>query len=307
MNGAPLRLVVPGWPGSCSQKWLTRVRLRDRVYDGAKMTGTSYRVPARPLAPGEQVDETAFVIIEAMPVKSLITHPATGTRTANRKLEARGHAWAGERTVSAVRLSIDFGATWIVAALDRASECSRLAELARLDRVSGTRILRDLGQGDGFGGRRPAPRHRLEPEGLPQQRAPSGRGHGGLGGLRRGGRSEPWCGAGGVSYVPASRHAVRESRHPPPHPGPLRPQGRRGRLRLRRLRSPSALQGGGGQGDVGSSVQSVCASLSPARTTRSRGIPLIPLPLNPGESRFKKSVSRASRETQAVTVARHPR
>ena len=276
MNGAPLRLVVPGWPGSCSQKWLTRVRLRDRVYDGAKMTGTSYRVPARPLAPGEQVDETAFVIIEAMPVKSLITHPATGTRTANRNLEARGHAWAGERTVSAVRLSIDFGATWIVAALDRAGERSRLAELARLDRVSGTRILRDLGQGDGFGGRRPAPRHRLEPEGLPQQRAPSGRGHGGLGGLRRGGRSEPWCGAGGVSYVPASRHAVRESRHPPPHPGPLRPQGRRGRLRLRRLRSPSALQGGGGQGDVGSSVQSVCASLSPARTTRSRGIPLNP-------------------------------
>ena len=46
MNGAPLRLVVPGWPGSCSQKWLTRVRLRDRVHDGAKMTGTSYRVPA---------------------------------------------------------------------------------------------------------------------------------------------------------------------------------------------------------------------------------------------------------------------
>ena len=45
MNGAPLRLVVPGWPGSCSQKWLTRIRLRDVVHDGPKMTGTSYRVP----------------------------------------------------------------------------------------------------------------------------------------------------------------------------------------------------------------------------------------------------------------------
>ena len=118
MNGAPLRLVVPRWPGSCSQKWLTRVWLRDRVHDGAKMTGISYRVPRRPVAPGERVDETAFVIIEAMPVKSLITHPATGTRTAARVLEARGHAWAGERTVSAVHLSIDFGATWIDAALD---------------------------------------------------------------------------------------------------------------------------------------------------------------------------------------------
>lgn len=81
MNGAPLRLVVPGWPGSCSQKWLTRVWLRDRVYDGAKMTGTSYRVPRREVAPGEAVDEKDFVIIEAMPVKSLITSPASGHRT----------------------------------------------------------------------------------------------------------------------------------------------------------------------------------------------------------------------------------
>ena len=118
MNGAPLRLVFPGWPGSCSQKWLTRIWLRDRVHDGAKMTGTSYRVPARPLAPGEQLDEAAFVIIEAMPVKSLITHPANGHRTAARAQDVRGHAWAGERRVEAVQLSIDFGATWIEARLD---------------------------------------------------------------------------------------------------------------------------------------------------------------------------------------------
>ena len=118
MNGAPLRLVFPGWPGSCSQKWLTRVWLRDRVHDGAKMTGTSYRVPGRPVAPGEQPDEMDFVIIEAMPVKSLITHPATGHRAAARELEVRGHAWAGDATVDAVSLSIDFGATWMEAALD---------------------------------------------------------------------------------------------------------------------------------------------------------------------------------------------
>ena len=118
MNGAPLRLVFPGWPGSCSQKWLTRIWLRDRVRDGAKMTGTSYRVPGRPVAPGEQLDEKDFVIIEAMPVKSLITHPATGHRSPAHALEVRGHAWAGERTVDAVRLSIDFGATWLDATLD---------------------------------------------------------------------------------------------------------------------------------------------------------------------------------------------
>ena len=117
-NGAPLRLVVPGWPGSCSQKWLTRIWLRDVVHDGAKMTGTSYRVPNRPVAPGEEVAEADFVIIERMPVKSLITAPATGTDLAERSVEVRGHAWSGDRSVSRVDLSIDFGATWLPAELD---------------------------------------------------------------------------------------------------------------------------------------------------------------------------------------------
>ena len=117
MNGAPLRLVVPGWPGSCSQKWLRRIYLRDVVHDGAKMTGTSYRVPHYKIEPGEKVDKEDFVIIERMPVKSLITHPANGAEV-GRAVEVRGHAWAGDRTVAAVDVSYDFGATWIPAALD---------------------------------------------------------------------------------------------------------------------------------------------------------------------------------------------
>lgn len=118
MNGAPLRLVVPGWPGSCSQKWLKRVWLRDVVHDGPKMTGTAYRLPNRPVAPGEKVDKKDFVIIERMPVKSLITSPATGLETSNKTLEVRGHAWSGDRTVSKVEVSYDFGATWQEAELD---------------------------------------------------------------------------------------------------------------------------------------------------------------------------------------------
>lgn len=117
MNGAPLRLVVPGWPGSCSQKWLTRVWLRDQVHDGPKMTGTAYRVPDHPVAPGTKVPEEDFKIIEAMPVKSLITSPATGTTIEGQELEVRGHAWAGDDTVASVALSIDFGTTWIEADL----------------------------------------------------------------------------------------------------------------------------------------------------------------------------------------------
>ncbi len=117
LNGAPLRLVVPGWPGSCSQKWLTRIYLRDVVHDGAKMTGTSYRVPNRPVEPGEKVATEDFVIIERMPVKSLITSPEDGV-SAGKSVEVRGHTWSGDRTVSALDISIDFGATWQRTTLD---------------------------------------------------------------------------------------------------------------------------------------------------------------------------------------------
>ena len=117
MNGAPLRLVVPGWPGSCSQKWLTRIQLRDQVHDGTKMGPRSYRVPAYPVAPGQEVPDEDFVIIERMPVKSLITHPADGAET-GREVEVRGHAWSGDRTVERMEVTTDFGATWQEAELD---------------------------------------------------------------------------------------------------------------------------------------------------------------------------------------------
>ena len=117
MNGAPLRLVVPGWPGSCSQKWLSRVYLRDVVHDGPKMTGRSYRVPNRPVAPGEEVADEDFVIIERMPVKSLITFPENAASVGG-ETEVRGHAWSGDRWISRLDISIDFGTTWHRAELD---------------------------------------------------------------------------------------------------------------------------------------------------------------------------------------------
>ncbi|MGR3913423.1 MAG: sulfite oxidase [Gammaproteobacteria bacterium] len=119
MNGAPLRLVAPGWPGSCSQKWLTRIYLREIVHDGAKMTGTSYRVPNRPVAPGEKVAKKDFVIIERMPVKSLITRPQSGAEIAGKSLQVGGHAWSGDdRRITRVDISSDFGATWHAVKLD---------------------------------------------------------------------------------------------------------------------------------------------------------------------------------------------
>ncbi len=121
LHGAPLRLVIGGWPGSVSGKWLTGIDLRDREHNGAKMTGTAYRVPCKPVAPGTEVSDKDMCIIQSMPVKSLITFPASGQSVkAGQPLAIRGHAWAGDRTVAKVHTSIDFGATWQSAKLSQA-------------------------------------------------------------------------------------------------------------------------------------------------------------------------------------------
>jgi DMSO/TMAO reductase YedYZ molybdopterin-dependent catalytic subunit len=113
-HGFPLRLVAPGWPASVSGKWLTRLWVRDRVHDGEKMGGHSYRVPRYPVEPGADVADADMEIIGAMPVKSVVTSPATGIEhRASMPLAVRGHAWCGDGPVRSVDLSIDFGATWI--------------------------------------------------------------------------------------------------------------------------------------------------------------------------------------------------
>jgi DMSO/TMAO reductase YedYZ molybdopterin-dependent catalytic subunit len=113
LHGYPLRLVCGGWPASASGKWLREIRIRDRVHDGAKMTGNAYRVPCEPVAPGTTVADADMCIIESMPVKSLITLPRSGIRhKVTDPLQLRGHAWAGDNSVKSMAVSTDFGATW---------------------------------------------------------------------------------------------------------------------------------------------------------------------------------------------------
>lgn len=125
-NGYPLRMVCAGWPGSVSGKWLNRLVIRDRVHDGEKMAAPSYSVPARPVAPGSRVPNEDMRIIESMPVKSLVTFPQSGiSHDFRQRLPVRGHAWAGDRQISGVFISIDFGATWFPTAVGTAA--NRLA------------------------------------------------------------------------------------------------------------------------------------------------------------------------------------
>lgn len=118
LHGYPVRMVAGGWPGSVGGKWLTRILVRDRVHDGEKMGGQSYRVPCDPVVPGAEVADADMCIIESMPVKSLITFPESGVRLPfGAPATVRGHAWAGDLAVRELHTSIDFGTTWQRAAL----------------------------------------------------------------------------------------------------------------------------------------------------------------------------------------------
>jgi DMSO/TMAO reductase YedYZ molybdopterin-dependent catalytic subunit len=120
IHGFPLRLVAAGWPASVSGKWIRTISIRDRVHDGEKMGGSSYRVPCEPVEPGASVPDEAMCIIESMPVKSLITFPRSGALIKKGdSLSIRGHAWAGEKEVSRMEYSIDFGQNWKSCRLER--------------------------------------------------------------------------------------------------------------------------------------------------------------------------------------------
>ena len=122
IHGAPVRLVVPGWAGSLSTKWLNRIWIRDKQHDGPGMGGFSYRLAKTPIVPGSKGDEKDTMILEAMPVRSVITFPADGTRLAagTKKLDLRGQAWAGEADIKTVDISTDYGVTWKPAKVDPA-------------------------------------------------------------------------------------------------------------------------------------------------------------------------------------------
>lgn len=120
LHGYPLRMVCAGWPASVSGKWINKILIRDRVHDGPKMTGQSYRVPCKPVAPGTAVADEDMCIIESMPVKSLITYPKSGVPHAlGEPMAIRGHAWAGDLRVRRMYVSTNFGASWQRASLER--------------------------------------------------------------------------------------------------------------------------------------------------------------------------------------------
>ena len=111
VHGYPLRLLVPGWVGSASTKWLHTLTVLDAPFKGTYMDG-SYRIPRNPVKPGDKLPPDA-VSAEAWPVKSMITRPVpNAVIKAGKPVVVEGRAWVGEGVIDKVDVSFDEGVTW---------------------------------------------------------------------------------------------------------------------------------------------------------------------------------------------------
>ncbi len=121
VHGYPVRLVVPGWVGSASTKWLHTLTVLNAPFKGTFMT-SSYVMPRYPVEPGQKMSADT-VSTEAWPVKSIINSPAPHTRVkAGDRVIVRGRAWVGEGAVERVEISSDEGRSWQRAELARAGD-----------------------------------------------------------------------------------------------------------------------------------------------------------------------------------------
>ena len=120
-NGAPARLVVPGWVGTYWMKHLTSIRIEPRAFDGFWMK-TAYRVPTGAF-PGARFtsQETAETTpVTELLVNSLIVSPVSGARLSRgAHAELAGKAWDGGAGIEGVEVSVDGGQSWRDATLER--------------------------------------------------------------------------------------------------------------------------------------------------------------------------------------------
>jgi DMSO/TMAO reductase YedYZ molybdopterin-dependent catalytic subunit len=120
-NGAPARLVVPGWTGTYWMKHLTEIHIQPTAFDGFWMK-SAYRIPTGAFATARFASqETAEnTPITEMVVNSLITSPAPSARALRGEVvHLRGKAWDAGAGIAAVEVSVDGRQSWREAKLGR--------------------------------------------------------------------------------------------------------------------------------------------------------------------------------------------
>jgi|SRR4051812_37736536 sulfite oxidase len=113
VHGAPVRVIVPGYIGARSVKWLERIEVRSQPWDGYFQHVVYRLVPAEG-TPGPGVGMPLGLVA----LNAEVLSPADGETVASGPVEVRGYAFAGgERSVERVDVSLDGGARWAQAEL----------------------------------------------------------------------------------------------------------------------------------------------------------------------------------------------
>jgi sulfane dehydrogenase subunit SoxC len=113
-HGFPLRLVVPGWYGMTSVKWLERITVLDAPFDGFQ-NRQSYRLRRIEDEPGEPLTR---MLPRALMAPPGIPEFLSRERVADLgPCRLEGRAWSGFGKIAGVEVSADDGATWSTAEL----------------------------------------------------------------------------------------------------------------------------------------------------------------------------------------------
>lgn len=109
-QGYPLRLIIPGWKGNTSVKWLHRLNVLDQPAMSSKET--AYYTDLMP-------DGKAEIFTFVMDARSVITRPSGGQKLVRPGFhEIIGIAWSGRGKVERVEVSTDGGKNWTDAELE---------------------------------------------------------------------------------------------------------------------------------------------------------------------------------------------
>ena len=117
-HGFPLRLIVPGWYGMASVKWLRSITAVAEPFEGVQQT-LLYNFRRSADEPGERVTRQRPRSVMAPPgipeFLSRVRHVRPGRNT------VRGRAWSGQGPIHRVEFSADGGTTWTDARLEPAA------------------------------------------------------------------------------------------------------------------------------------------------------------------------------------------
>lgn len=114
-HGGPVRLLVPGWAGIASTKWLVGLSVIDRAFDGFWNSDNYVYWDA---------DGTALRPVTELPVKSVISAPRPEVLLTPGLVTISGYAWSGHGAIAQVEVSVDGGANWADATLQHAGRRS---------------------------------------------------------------------------------------------------------------------------------------------------------------------------------------